>query len=147
MPSTITILRKDFNLVKINKNILMQKISKAIEILGLGNIEITIVFESKNKMRNLKNKYLGIDEITDVLSFESGEINPESGYQILGDVLIASKKAMEQAKENHISFDFEILSLSIHGLLHLLGYDHSSKLDEKIMFALQDSLLGEIYET
>ena len=144
MSSTITLLRKDFYLFNINGNQLKQNISKALEILGLDSCEITIIFISRNRMQNLKKAYLGIDELTDVLSFESGEINPESGNQYLGDIAISPMKALKQARKKHINFNLEILTLCIHGLLHLVGYDHSSKSDEVKMFKQQDYILGEI---
>ena len=116
------------------------------EILQLSNQELSIVFESKNRMRFLKREYLGIDKTTDVLSFESRETNPESGNTFLGDILISPGKAKQQAKEKHTSIDLEILTLCIHGILHLLGYDHASKSEAQILFSLQDKILGEIYE-
>jgi probable rRNA maturation factor len=142
----ITIYRRDFNLLIIHKKKLRNKIEKVFEILQLSNQELSIVFESKNRMRFLKREYLGIDKTTDVLSFESRETNPESGNTFLGDILISPGKAKQQAKEKHTSIDLEILTLCIHGILHLLGYDHASKSEAQILFSLQDKILGEIYE-
>ena len=88
---------------------------------------------------------MGKDEIPDVLSFSSGEINPETGNIYLGDIVISLEKANYQAHVNNHSIELEILTLVVHGLLHLLNYDHSIESDAKTMFDKQDRILKDIY--
>ncbi|MDO9546158.1 MAG: rRNA maturation RNase YbeY [Pelolinea sp.] len=140
----INILRNDRYLVRINKRAISNKVGKALEFLKLSDQELTIAFESNDKLQELKNQYLGINETTDVLSFKSGDINPESGRIFLGDIVISPKNANYQAKEKNHSLEFELLTLCIHGLLHLLDYDHATDMEEKRMFDLQNELLGVI---
>jgi probable rRNA maturation factor len=140
----VTILRNDTYLIRIDKRKINNCILKTLEYLKLSDNELTIAFESNNKLRELKNTYLGINETTDVLSFKSGDINPESGRILLGDIIISPKIARDQAKEKKHSLELEILTLCIHGLLHLLDFDHVIDVDEKRMFLLQNELLGVI---
>ena len=146
MLTKIVILRNDHTLIKIDKQKLCFLVTRTLEILQLADQELTIAFESNTKLKLLKRDYLGIDETTDVLSFQSGEVNPETGNLFLGDIIISPKKARNQAKEKQIPLDLEILTLCIHGLLHLIGYDHSSKVEEKNMFKMQEKLIGDIYK-
>ena len=96
------------------------------------------------KLRELKKTHLGIDEIPDVLSFSSGEINPETGNIYLGDIVISLEKANDQAEVNNHSIELEVLTLVVHGLLHLLNYDHSIESEAKTMFEKQDRILEVI---
>ena len=82
--------------------------------------------------------------IPDVLSFTSGEINPETGNIYLGDIVLSLEKANDQAEAINHSIELEVLTLVIHGLLHLLNYDHSNESDAKMMFKKQDRILEVI---
>jgi probable rRNA maturation factor len=75
-------------------------------------------------MRRLNARYRGIDRPTDVLSFPMREGRTADEQALLGDIVICVPKAAAQAKEYHVRFYDELLRLLIHGLLHLLGYDH-----------------------
>lgn len=99
-------------------------------------------------MKTLNRQYRGIDRTTDVLSFPQEDLLPlrASAPQsdiVLGDIVINLHKAMRQAKENGLSFDEELKRLLIHGLLHLLGYDHEKggyaerKMKEKAKLLLE----------
>lgn len=94
-----------------------------------GSAEISVRFVDNEQIRELNAKFRDIDRETDVLSFPLGEngefdINPGSGAYMLGDVVISVQKAMEQAEEYGHSLDREIAFLTVHSMLHLLGYDH-----------------------
>jgi probable rRNA maturation factor len=128
----------------LNINRLSEKFQEALKQLNVDDSEVTIVLDSNKKLRELKKKYLGIDEIPDVLSFTSGEINPETGNIYLGDIVLSLEKANDQAEAINHSIELEVLTLVIHGLLHLLNYDHSNESDAKMMFKKQDRILEVI---
>ena len=130
---------------ELNIDKLHEKFQEALQQLKVSDSEVTIVFDSNKKLKELKYSYLGKDEIPDVLSFTSGEINPETGNIYLGDIVISLEKANYQAHVNNHSIELEILTLVIHGLLHLLNYDHSIESDAKTMFDKQDRILKDIY--
>ncbi len=129
---------------EINIDRLGKKFQEALKQLMVPDSEVTIVLDSNKKLRDLNKLYLGIDEITDVLSFNSGETNPETGRNYLGDIVISLENAIDQAKDKNHSIEFEILTLIVHGLLHLLNYDHSNKSDAKTMFDKQHRILEAI---
>lgn len=98
-------------------------------------------------IHQINKDYRGVDRPTDVISFafldDESEKTLVGQQQIsLGTILISYEKAQEQAKEYGHSLQREMSFLLVHGLLHLLGYDHMSEKDEKIMFQLQDEILG-----
>ena len=84
---------------------------------------------------------------SDVISFallDSGDNKEYDGYIELGDIFINRNRVLSQAKEYGHSTKREFVFLFIHGLLHLLGYDHMKPKDEKIMFALQKKIIGDL---
>lgn len=140
----VTILRNDPYLIRIDQQKIKNGIVKALEYLNLSDNELTIAFVSNKKLQELNNTYLGINETTDVLSFKSCDINPDSGRILLGDIIISLKKARLQAKEKKHSLDIEIITLCIHGILHLIDFDHATEMDKKKMFVMQKKLLGMV---
>lgn len=110
------------------------------------NIEdaiFNIIFVSNDKIHELNRDYRGVDRVTDVISFalEDGEDLKEPGIRVLGDVYIAVDVAYEQALTYGHSRLREVCFLATHGILHLLGYDHMTEEDEKIMFDKQKEIL------
>ncbi|MCI6772255.1 MAG: rRNA maturation RNase YbeY [Oscillospiraceae bacterium] len=96
---------------------------------GPAEISVTIVDDEQIHELNLKHR--NIDASTDVLSFPLGEngvydVNPETGAQLLGDIVISIEHAVKQAKVYGHSLDREIAFLTVHSMLHLLGYDHEA---------------------
>lgn len=94
-----------------------------------GSAEVSVSFLNNKQIRELNAEYRNIDRETDVLSFPMGEDgvfdkNQETGAIILGDIAISVEKAVEQAKYYGHSFSREIGFLTVHSMLHLLGYDH-----------------------
>lgn len=140
----ITIIQNVSFTDELNIDRLGDKFQEALNQLNVSDSEITIVLDSNKKLKELKKSYLGIDEIPDVLSFSSGEINPESGNIYLGDIVISLEKAIDQAEVNKHPIEFEVIMLVVHGLLHLLNYDHSIESDAKTMFDKQDRILEVI---
>lgn len=118
------------------------------------NFEISISFVDNQEMQDLNKEYRNIDAPTDVLSFSMLEFEEDNeGFESdlddyieeelpLGDIVISVERAIEQAGEYGHSKDREIAFLLVHGMLHLLGYDHEEKEDERIMFQKQDTILG-----
>ena len=94
-----------------------------------GSAEISVTIVDNNDIHELNLKHRNIDRPTDVLSFPLGvdgvyDINNDTGAQMLGDIVISIEKAMEQAELYGHSLDREIAFLTVHSMLHLLGYDH-----------------------
>ncbi len=114
----------------------------ALKYEKVDNAEFNIIFVSSDKIHEINREYRGVDRVTDVISFaleDSKEI--ELDHRLLGDIYICLERAHEQAIEYGHSFLREICFLSVHGLLHLLGYDHMEPEDEKVMFGKQDDIL------
>lgn len=112
---------------------------------NLNNCVFNIIIVDNTYIHKLNKEYRGIDRPTDVISFalEDYQDDVKLDIRMLGDIYISLDKALEQADLYGHSFLREICFLSIHGLLHLLGYDHMEKEDEIIMFKKQDELLNE----
>jgi probable rRNA maturation factor len=104
------------------------------------NTEVSITFVNNKQIRKLNNTYRHIDKPTDVLSFPFDN-SFNLPVNVLGDVIISTEKAELQAKEYGHSLEREIAFLLVHGILHLLGYDHETPEQEKEMFSLQKELL------
>ena len=104
-----------------------------------------IILVDNDYIQKLNKKYRGIDRETDVISFalEDNEDGINLDFRILGDIYISLDKALEQSLSYGHSFLRELSFLTVHGLLHLLGYDHMNENDEKIMFKKQEELLNE----
>ncbi|HEY4602671.1 MAG TPA: rRNA maturation RNase YbeY [Cerasibacillus sp.] len=112
--------------------------------------EVSVSFVTNDDIQVINRTYRGRDEVTDVISFaleeeveDELEIQFESSLpQALGDIIISVEKTIEQAQDYGHSFERELGFLAVHGLLHLLGYDHMNEIDEKKMFTRQDDILG-----
>lgn len=110
-----------------------------------AEINVTLVDDEQIKLLNCEHR--GIDKSTDVLSFPLGEdgeydINPENGACMLGDVVLSLEHAAAQAKEFGHSFSREAAYLTVHSVLHLLGYDHVNDEDErKIMREKEEEIM------
>ena len=102
---------------------------------------LSIVIDDNQKLKDLNRQFRSIDSTTDVLSFSSGEIDPETGQEYLGDIIISWQKAEEQARTSSQSVACEIRLLVVHGILHLLGFDHATAEEQKEMWAIQNQIL------
>ena len=123
-------------------------VSKTFNHLKLKfNPIISVSLVDNEFIHKMNRDYRGIDRPTDVISFafldnEDREALYKSKEPVcLGDIYISVDKAKEQAKEYGHSLKRELSFLFVHGLLHLLGYDHMTEEDEKVMFRLQDEIL------
>lgn len=133
----------------------VQVVEKVLAYEGCDDgYEVSISFVDNEEMRSLNNKYRGIDKTTDVLSFpmaEFDEVEEEDENAeyidreiVLGDIVISMEKALEQSEEYGHSFSRELAFLLVHGMLHLLGYDHEDEASEKEMFDKQEAILKEM---
>lgn len=112
--------------------------------------EISVTFVNNRMIQELNRNYRQIDQPTDVISFalqEQGEgevtiLGDQKPPLTLGDIVISVDKAKEQAEEYQHSLKREYGFLALHGLLHLLGYDHLNQTDEQIMFNKQEEILN-----
>ena len=111
---------------------LSQWLSRVAPASARGDVSVALV--SDRRMRALNRQFRGKDTATDVLSF------PSSGDSFLGDVVIASGVAAKQARESGHSVTTEVRVLALHGLLHLLGYDHDDKADHGRMARVERRL-------
>lgn len=115
----------------------------SIRELGLHpECELTLAFITDEEMEQLHIKWMDLPGTTDVMSFPMDEIKPNDQEPgILGDIVISPVFARAQAEKAGHSFEHEIKILAVHGLLHLLGFDHQELEEEKVMFALQEDLV------
>jgi len=106
--------------------------------------ELGIRLVTSAEMTSLNKQWMGEDGATDVLSFPIDEMRPgQSDPGVIGDIVLCPSYALGNALKNGKSLDEELQLLTAHGILHLLGYDHRNKPDEKAMFALQEEILRE----
>lgn len=120
-------------------------IERTLKHENVKNANFSIVFVDGEKIRFLNKIYRNIDRITDVISFafEDNEKMVYNNVRFLGEIYICIPRMIEQSIEYGHSEIRELSFLTVHGLLHLLGYDHMSEEEEKEMFALQEVILNE----
>lgn len=111
----------------------------------VDNANFSIVFVGNERIQDINKNYRNIDKITDVISFafEDNESIDYEGIRFLGEIYICIPRMIEQAKMYGHSETRELGFLVVHGLLHLLGYDHDTEEKEKKMFNLQELILNE----
>ena len=139
------------------KNKIKKIFDKAVEKLDFGVFSVNLKICNREEIQNLNKKFRNIDKETDVLSFPnlnfvdkkidnkalSEELDQETGLVSLGDIVICKEIAKSQAKEYGHSYKRELCFLALHGLLHLIGYDHEIKEEEEEMMAKAESILKE----
>ncbi len=107
--------------------------------------DLSIQIDTPDHIRELNRQFRNIDRVTDVLTFPAWEgEDPLSGDGYLGDIMICYERASEQAIEYGHSLRRELAFLAVHGVLHLLGYDHMNEQDELIMRTKQTAILNEM---
>ena len=121
------------------------------ETANVNDVEVSLCFVGETEIKKLNKEKRNIDKVTDVLSFPMTEIKAGEkienyrdnflGNIYLGDIAICTKRAREQAKEFGHSYTRELCFLALHGLLHIMGYDHMTKKDEKEMMDLSEKIL------
>ena len=106
--------------------------------------DLTIVLTDDRQLHELNRDFLGVDAPTDVLSFPSSELDPETGAAYLGDILISIPRATQQAQAAGHPVEAEAQLLVVHGVLHLLGYDHSNAEEKAQMWEEQAKVLERL---
>jgi|SRR5271157_960670 len=106
--------------------------------------ELTIAIEDDVHVKRLNQQFRQIDNTTDVLSFEANEVNPESGLLYLGDIIISYPKALSQSNLAGHPVSSELQLLVVHGILHLLGYDHAETEEKEKMWLDQKKVLDQL---
>ena len=106
------------------------------------NTEISLSFVTNKEIKELNKKYRGKDYPTDVLSFP---LNEElEGLIILGDIIVSIEKVIKQSEEYNHSFQRELIYLIIHGMFHLLGYDHIEEAEKKVMRGKEKKIVNKL---
>lgn len=116
-----------------------------IDKLKINNPLFNLIIVDNEKIREINKTYRNKDSVTDVISFAFEEVEDikYDNIRFLGEIYISYEKCKEQAAEYGHSIKRELCYLSIHGLLHLLGYDHIIEEDKKVMRALEEEILNE----
>ena len=117
--------------------LLKKVVITAAELEGYSGGEVSIAFVSNQKIKELNTKYRDKNEATDVLSFP---IDAE----MLGDIIISASRAAEQAEEYGHSLKRELAYLTVHGMLHLFGYDHHNAEEKKEMRQKEERVLTQL---
>jgi len=125
----------------VSRKLLEQAAEKTLAACDITDADLEIVFGGDDDTRVLNHQFLGIDAPTDVLSFPAEEIDPETGRRYLGDVVISIPRAADQAAHRGHPVETELQLLVVHGVLHLLGYDHGSPQEKDRMWKLQGRIL------
>ncbi len=125
-----------------------------------GPDALTVLLSDDQKLRDLNRQFNGEDSVTDVLSFndvegwhngvppsgsDEGEFSMPGEQQRLGEIVISLEQTKRQADERSVSFDRELAMLTVHGILHLLGYDHADAAEEAVMFGKTDAVLERLF--
>ena len=112
---------------------LRTRLSRAMRAAGVAGRAMTLSLTNDRELRQLNKQYASEDHATDVLSFEQEA-------PLLGDVVISVETAARQAKAAKHSLGAELFHLAVHGMVHLLGFDHATKAEERVMFAYEARL-------
>ena len=150
MPLEIDFLDETTTVTEKHLKLVAQLLQHSADVLKVEDgSEVTVSFVTNEAIQQINRDYRDKDQPTDVISFaleELGEgetvIIGEDIPRILGDIIISTERAAEQANEYGHSFERELGFLAVHGFLHLLGYDHMTEEEEKIMFAKQEEILA-----
>lgn len=109
-----------------------------------SNVALSLVICENNTIQELNRLYRDVDSPTDVLSFPLHEQDPDTGDLYLGDVIISIERAITNLQEHHTTIDKEMYLLTVHGILHLLGYDHTDEDEKKKMWEAQTGILMQL---
>ncbi len=125
---------------------LKEVVKETLEHENATDAILSIIFVDEKEIQQINREYRNKDRITDVISFaleDNASFLPEE-VRVLGDIYICIPRMKEQANAYGHSEKRELSFLTVHGLLHLLGYDHEQKEEEEVMFKLQDEILDKL---
>ena len=126
-------------------SILEDVLKYAIKKENLENVSFNVIIVNNDYIHELNKNYRDIDRETDVITFaleDDDTLVVGEDIRVLGDIYISIDKAKSQAKEYGHSLKRELCFLAVHGFYHLLGYDHMTKEEEKVMFGKQEEVLS-----
>lgn len=143
----VTILRRCRRLA-VDTRALKRDAQRLLDAMQESSAEVVISLVGDREMHGLNRDYRGKDRPTDVLAFaqREGEPTPEAEDQ-LGDVIISLDTALRQATERGVALQVEVRTLLIHGILHLLGFDHERSADESRRMKAKERWLRRVLET
>jgi probable rRNA maturation factor len=123
-------------------DLIHRAVTTTLEHADVTDASVSVTLLNNTRIRNMNRKYLEHDRVTDVISFPLYE----QGEQVVGDVYIGYEQAQDQAADAGVDLDEEIARLSIHGTLHVLGYDHPEDGDrtKSEMWQLQETILAKV---
>lgn len=127
-------------------DVVLKVLDKALKKENLENVSFNLIIVDNEYIHELNKTYRNIDRVTDVITFaleDDDSIVLPTDERVLGDIYISIDKAISQAEEYGHSLLRELSFLAVHGFYHLLGYDHMSEEDEKVMFKKQEEVLSE----
>ena len=130
---------------KVDTKELSEVLEFACKHLNIVNPVLNVIIVDNKRIREINKEYRNKDAVTDVISFafeEVKDINYED-IRFLGEIYISYERCKEQASEYGHTVRREFCYLAVHGLLHLLGYDHMNEEDKKVMRALEEEILNE----
>ena len=127
---------------------LKRRLQRALLAAGWGDAQVCLTLSDDDELHSLNRQYAQEDHATDVLSFAQLEGKapgppPKGVPLLLGDIVISVPIAERQAKTQGHALDAELLHLAVHGLCHLLGYDHATPAEERVMFGYEALLRTE----
>ena len=130
---------------KIDTKELAEVLEFACKHLNIENPLLNVVIVDNKKIQEINRDYRDKDAVTDVISFAFEEVDDVKykNVRFLGEIYISYERCKEQASEYGHSVKREFCYLGVHGLLHLLGYDHMNEEDKKVMRALEEEILSE----
>lgn len=140
-----------------NEALVISRINKILNRVNKKDVELSVSFVSDEEIRELNHQWRNLDKPTDILSFVQGDVKDEDSFWpsfddetepvILGDMVISLSALDRNCEYFKVTFDEELYRLLIHGVLHLIGYDHKSNDKEEPMLMLQEEILLEMRET
>ena len=128
-----------------SEKVIQKYIKQTFEYLDIYNAELALVINDNPGIHELNRDYRHIDAPTDVLSFIYDMEDPESKLHYLGDIIISGDKVMDQADQAGHCPEKELCTLIVHGILHLIGYDHEVEVGKPIMLPLQEKIIKVVY--
>lgn len=141
--------QENYKMSPITAGVIYEFSAKLLNLLNIDANEqdLSIVIGNNHLLLDLNSRFMGHDYPTDVLSFPSDEIDPDSGRKYMGDVIISMDKVFDQSASSGHPVESELKLLIVHGILHLVGYDHLDEVGKAEMWNLQQHLLNELNVT
>ena len=131
----------DPDLIQINNNVCISTVNLVLTYNNIDTGDITIIFGKDKLLSQLKNKYFGQDQLTDVIAFRYDD---ESYEKLEGEIYISLQRAKENASDFNEPLQKEIARLIIHGSLHLIGFDDNTKKSKREMTNMEEIFLKKI---